>query len=183
MSLTKVLGNAHVRKSSLCYSHVKITNQHTSYGQSPHDLVKTVVMTCSVLFLVIKSSIPGRESLPNTKKLPRTSLRSSKEKKHSSLLPESQVQMIRLSTRLVGDLIVRINRSTRHGRSLAPPHILDPLASFIGLLRLPAAHVHAVAEHIAHGSGSFLEATSNSLESVTHVLGHLESTLRGASVG
>lgn len=180
MSLTKVLGNAHVRKSSLCYSHVKITNQHTSYGQSPHDLVKTVVMTCSVLFLVIKSSIPGRESLPNTKKLPRTSLRSSKEKKHSSLLPESQVQMIRLSTRLVGDLIVRINRSTRHGRSLAlmssvsnhssqkkdkkkekltPPHILDPLASFIGLLRLPAAHVHAVAEHIAHGSGSFLEAT------------------------
>ena len=41
---------------------------------------------------------------------------------------------------------------------LTRPHILDRLASVVGLLRLPAAHVHAVAEDVAHSAGSFLEA-------------------------
>jgi hypothetical protein len=48
---------------------------------------------------------------------------------------------------------------------LTPPHILDRLASLVGLLRLPAAHVHAVAEDVAHGGGRFLEAACSASQS------------------
>jgi len=37
-------------------------------------------------------------------------------------------------------------------------HITDSFARFVGLLRLPAAHVVAVAQDVADGGGSFLEA-------------------------
>ena len=46
----------------------------------------------------------------------------------------------------------------KNTEKLTPAHLLDPLASFVGLLRLPAAHVHAVSQDVAHGARGFLEA-------------------------
>ena len=46
------------------------------------------------------------------------------------------------------------------GRTLLTlAHLADSLAGFVGLLRLPAAHVVAVAQDVADGAGSGLEAS------------------------
>jgi hypothetical protein len=80
----------------------KITNQYTSYERSSHNLVKTVDKTKSVF---VKSSFFSKADLSINQK--------------SSLLPEPQVQMIGLSSRLVSNLIVGIDRGARDSLSFA----------------------------------------------------------------
>lgn len=92
--------------------------------------------------------------------------------------------MIRSARVLVLRLLVGINARARNRRSLACSkryssvqifikflrhhqartlltlaHLADSLTGFVGLLRLPAAHVVAVAQDVADGGGGGLEAS------------------------